>query len=109
MNQESKEYWKTLILKSVGSYKNFFREREVDSVVLLEDGNYRVKTIKENSEDYYVELGKDLIQDYIKCMKTSYSKIELNPNLEFEMIITDLELFKQKLKEVKEYENKGIS
>ena len=49
MNQESKDYWKLLIYRSVGSYRNFFKEREIDSVKLLEDGSYRVKTTKENT------------------------------------------------------------
>ena len=103
MNQGSKNYWKLLIYRSVGSYREFFRGREIDSVVLLEDGSYRVKTTKEGSEDYYVELSPGHIHDYIRYMKTPYSKIELNSNLDFEMIVTDSELFKQKLKEAKEY------
>lgn len=108
MNPESKNYWKLLIYRSVGSYREFFREREVDSVKLLEDGSYRVKTTKEGSEDYYVELSPGHIQDYIRYMKTPYSKIELNSNLDFEEIITDSELFKQKLKEAKEYASKQL-
>ena len=103
MNQGSKNYWKLLIYRSVGSYREFFRGREIDSVVLLEDGSYRVKTIKEGSEDYYVELSPGHIHDYIRYMKTPYSKIELNSNLDFEMIVTDSELFKQKFREAKEY------
>lgn len=103
MNPESKNYWKLLIHRNVGSYREFFREREVDSVKLLEDGSYRVKTTKEGSEDYYVEISPGHIQDYIRYMKTSYSKIELNSNLDFEMIVTDPKLFIQKLKEAKEY------
>ena len=35
MNPESKNYWKLLIHRNVGSYREFFREREVDSVKLL--------------------------------------------------------------------------
>lgn len=103
MNQPSKDYWKLLVYRSTGSYGNFFKEREIDSVVLLEDGSYRVKTTKENTEDYYVEISPGHIQDYIKYMRTPYSKIELSPDLEFERIITDPELFRQTLKEAKEY------
>ena len=55
------------------------------------------------SEDYYVELSPGHIHDYIRYMRTPYSKIELSPDLEFERIITDPELFRQTLKEAKEY------
>lgn len=103
MNQPSKDYWKLLIYRSTGSYGNFFKEREIESVVLLEDGSYRVKTTKEGSKDYFVEICPVTIKEYIKYMKTPYSKIELNPELEFERIITDPDLFRQILKEAKEY------
>lgn len=108
MNQPSKDFWKLLIYRSTGTYGNFFKEREIDLVELLEDGSYRVKTTKEGSEDYYVEISPGHIQDYIKYMRTPYSKIELNSNLDFEQIITDPELFRQTLKEAKEYASKQL-
>jgi len=103
MNQPSKDYWKLLIYRSVGSYRDFFYDREVESIALLEDGSYRVKTTKEGSKDYFVEICPITVKEYLKYMKTPYSKIELNSNLDFEEIITDPDLFRQKLKEAKEY------
>ena len=93
MNKTSKEIWKYILKKNAGTYGLFIKD--VESVSLSFNNNYIIKSILENNKSYFVELSKDIVNEFLKSKKTAYSETILDHNMNFEVVITDTDLYKK--------------
>lgn len=107
MNKASKEIWKYILKKNIGSYGMFIKD--VESVSLLHNGNYIVKSIIEGFKPYFVELSRDIVYEFLKSRKTEYSETILDHNMNFEVIITDTDLYKKHIELVYEATKKDFT
>lgn len=103
MNHRSKEFWRHILDRTVGTYRLFIKD--VESVQLSLEGNYLVEVILESDKNYFFELSKDIVQDFLNSMKTPYSKWVLDESINLKEIVTDYYSVESKIKE-ELYENK---
>lgn len=83
--------------------------KDVESVSVSYNNNYIIKSILENNEPYFIELSNDIINEFLRSKKTSYSEVILDYNMNFEVIITDIDLLHETTKESFEKLNYGRS
>lgn len=103
MNHRSKEFWRYILDKTVGTYRLFIKD--VESVQLSLEGNYLVEVILESDKNYFFELSKDIVQEFLNFRKTSYCEWVLDKDFNLKEIVTDFYFVENKIKE-ELYENK---
>lgn len=103
MNYISKRFWKHVLDRTVGTYRLFIKDLE--SVQLSSDGNYLIEVILESDKNYFFELSKDIVQDFLNFRKTSYSEWVLDKDFNLKEIITNYYFVENDIKK-ELYENK---
>lgn len=101
MNQESKEFWETILYKYIRGFKSL-KERgiEITSVDVYNNEFYIIYMKDSKGEILKTKIPNTVIQHFLNTFKTSYSEIVLDTNFNFKTVITNYELYAKYLRQI---------